>query len=177
MRSYFRIIKLSENYQLRPFDCGDNDLNNFLVEDALPYKQRLLSVTYLMVSDDDIVAYFSLSNDKISIPESDKATWRRIKKRFPHAKHRNDYPAVKIGRLAVSKKYQHEHLGSDILFFIKKMFVTDNRTGCGFITVDALRIALPFYLKNGFEYLRKEDILEEADKTVLLFYDLYPLTL
>lgn len=82
MRSNFRIIKLSENYQLRPFDCGDNDLNNFLVEDALPYKQRLLSVTYLMVSDDDIVAYFSLSNDKISIPESDKATWRRIKNVF-----------------------------------------------------------------------------------------------
>lgn len=50
MRSNFRIFKLSENYQLRPFDCGDNDLNNFLVEDALTYKQRLLSVTYLMVS-------------------------------------------------------------------------------------------------------------------------------
>lgn len=176
MKSDFRIIKLSENIQLKPFDCGDNDLNNFLIEDALYYKQRLLSVTYLMVSDSDIVAYFSVSNDKISIPESDKATWRKIKKRFPHAKHRNDYPAVKIGRLAVNKKYQYLHLGSDILWFIKKMFVTDNRTGCSFITVDALRRALPFYLKNGFEYLRKEDESEESDETVLLFYDLYQLT-
>lgn len=64
MRSDFRIIKLSEDYQLKPFDCGDNDLNNFLVDDALSYKQRLLSVTYLMVSDNDVVAYFSLSNVK-----------------------------------------------------------------------------------------------------------------
>lgn len=29
MRSDFRIIKLSEDYQLKPFDCGDNDLNNY----------------------------------------------------------------------------------------------------------------------------------------------------
>lgn len=86
MKSDFRIIKLSENIQLKPFDCGDNDLNNFLIEDALYYKQRLLSVTYLMVSDSDIVAYFSVSNDKISIPESDKATWRKIKKTFPSCK-------------------------------------------------------------------------------------------
>ncbi len=28
MKSNFRIIRLSENFQLKPFDCGDNDLNN-----------------------------------------------------------------------------------------------------------------------------------------------------
>lgn len=175
MRSDFRIIKLSENYQLKPFDCGDLDLNNFLVEDASYYQKRLLSVTYLMESDRYTVAYFSVSNDKISIPESDKATWRKIKKRFPYAKHRNDYPAVKIGRLAVNKEFQHEHLGSDILWFIKKMFITNNRTGCGFITVDALQAAVPFYMRNGFEFLRKEDLENHDDKTVLLFYDLYSL--
>lgn len=45
-----------------------------------------------VVRFNDIVVYFSVSNDKISIPESDKATWKKIKKSFPHSKHRTDYP-------------------------------------------------------------------------------------
>ena len=49
-----------------------------------------------------VLAYFSVSNDKISVPDSDKTTWRKIKALFPHSKHRSDYPAVKIGRLAVT---------------------------------------------------------------------------
>ncbi|MBC8603386.1 GNAT family N-acetyltransferase [Parabacteroides acidifaciens] len=175
MNQNFRIIKLTENYQSRPFHCGDTDLDNFLTEDALYYKQRLLAITYLIISENDTVAYFSVANDKIAIPESDKATWRKIKKRFPHSKHRGDYPAVKIGRLAVNQKYQHDHLGSDILNFIKKMFITENRTGCSFITVDALQGAVPFYLKNGFEYIRQEDKTNTTDRTTLLFFDLYSL--
>lgn len=174
MKPSFRVVKLSENYQLKPFDCGNTDLNNFLTDDALYYKQRLLAVTYILENETDIIAYFSVSNDKISIPESDKAIWRKIKKRFPFSKHRSDYPAVKIGRLAIDRDYQRMHLGTDILWFIKEMFVKDNRTGCSFVTVDALQEAVPFYLKNGFEYMRKDDISDKKSNTLLLFFDLYP---
>ena len=96
-----RIIRLTPDYQFGSFDCGEPDLNDFLLTDAKEYASRLLTVTYLIESNDEIAAFFSLSNDRISLSESDKATWRRIKYAFPHRKHRSDYPAVKIGRLGV----------------------------------------------------------------------------
>lgn len=37
--------------------------------------------------------------------------------------------------------------------FIKRWMVTDNKTGCCCITVDAYPSAVPFYLKNGFKFL------------------------
>lgn len=147
-------------------------MNDFLLQDARDYAKRLLSVTYIVETDDEIIAYFSVSNDKISIPDSDKATWRRIKSKFPHRKHRSDYPAVKIGRLGVNKRYQHTRIGTDILDFVKDMFITNNRTGCCFITVDALKSALPFYLKNNFLFLDKAVSRDKTRETYLLYYNL-----
>lgn len=51
---------------------------------------------------------------------------------------RYDYfPAVKIGRLGVKKEYQSSGFGTSILNMTKEMFITNNRTGCRFITVEA----------------------------------------
>lgn len=40
-----------------------------------------------------------------------------------------------------------------------------------FVTVDALREAIPFYLKNDFKYLDKTTTDAETD-TCLMYYDL-----
>lgn len=149
----------------------NQDLNNFLLTDSKPYAKKLLSVTYILETDEEIAAYFSVSNDKISVPDSDKATWRKIKSLFPHSKHRSDYPAVKIGRLAVNGRYKNRGIGTDILDFVKDLFITNNRTGCSFVTVDALREAIPFYVKNGFRYLDKSSVNSESE-TCLMYYDL-----
>jgi len=163
-----KIIRLSQDYLFKPFDCGENDLNEFLLNDAKSYASQLLAVTYVIENDTNTVAFFSLSNDRISISETDKATWRRIRNAFPHRKHRGDYPAVKIGRLGVDISAQHQHMGTNILNFVKQMFLNNNRTGCCFVTVDALRSAVPFYENNGFRILKKDN---EGD-TIPMYYDL-----
>ena len=61
--------------------------------------------------------------------------------------------------------------GSDILNFIKSMFVFNNRTGCVFVTVDALREALPGYLKNSFKCLDRQQLNLDT-LTVQLYYNL-----
>ena len=94
MTDNIRVVRLTQDYVFKSFDCGNQDLNSFLLSDSKAYAKRLLSVTYILETDEDIVAYFSVSNDKISVPDSDKATWRKIKSLFPHSKHRSDYPAV-----------------------------------------------------------------------------------
>lgn len=147
--------RISNQLPLHSFDCGDADLNEFLSTDALKWQDDLLAVTYCLENGEDIALYFSLSNDKISANTLPKSFWRKIKKKFPHNKHRTDYPAVKIGRLAVSSKYHKQpgRWGTKTLDFIKRWMVTDNKTGCCFLTVDAYPSAVPFYQKNGFKFL------------------------
>lgn len=165
-----RIVRLTPDYRFGSFDCGEPDLNEFLLIDAKEYASRLLAVSYLIEADDGIAAFFSLSNDRISLSESDKATWRRIKDTFPHRKHRSDYPAVKIGRLGVDRRYRGLRLGTSVLDLVKKTFVTNNRTGCCFVTVDALPSAFDFYKRNGFHLLRKSD--KNNSETIPMYFNL-----
>ena len=61
--------RLSDADELLPFDCGDEDLNNYLFSDALSYQNQLLSVTYYLDNGDETILFFSLSNDKIAAIE------------------------------------------------------------------------------------------------------------
>ena len=71
----------------------------------------------------------------------------------------------------MNSKYRNNGIGSDILNFVKDLFISGNRTGCSFVTVDALREAIPFYLKNDFMYLDKSTADADTD-TCLMYYDL-----
>lgn len=169
--------RLTAEHQFLPFDCGDNDLNEFLLVNAIQYQEELLAVTYYLETETDTVLFFSLSNDKITSIENKKSFWRKIRGLFPHAKHRKDYPAVKVGRLGVNKKYQRtgSNLGSHILDYIKSWMVNDNKTGCRFITVDAYVDAVPFYQKNGFLFMgseEKERYEKGSGETVAMYFDL-----
>ena len=169
--------RLSDNHVFLPFDCGDEDINDFLLTQAVHYQKELLAVTYLLEDGENTVFYFTLSNDKVTALELSKGFWRKIKSLFPHSKHRRDYPAVKIGRLGVNKFYQHtdDKWGTKIVGFIKNWMVSHNKTGCRFITVDAYCTAVPFYLKNGFMFMGSDERLRYESKTaatVTMYYDL-----
>lgn len=58
--------------------------------------------------------------------------------------------------------------------------VSDNKTGCCFLTVDAYPSAVPFYLKNGFKFLGGEEEKQyqeylknnSLDITVAMYFNL-----
>lgn len=166
-----KVRRLTPDYVFKPFDCGNPDLNDFLFNDSKTYLKNLLAVTYILETDTYTVAYFSVSNDKISVDDARKSIWRRIKMSFAHKMHRRDYPAVKLGRFAVDLQFQKASVGTYIVEFVKNMFVSNNRTGCAFITVDALHSALPFYLKNDFKCQQDVSIMNDSD-TVQLYLSL-----
>lgn len=60
------MFRLKEEYVIGDFDCGNQDLNDFLLNEAKLFSKYLLSVTYIIEQHGDVVAFFSLSNDKIS---------------------------------------------------------------------------------------------------------------
>ena len=168
------IVYLTESYEMKPFDCGDADLNGFLLNDAKLYAERKLAYTYILEDDDrNIVAYYSLLNDKISKRDASNATWRKVKKLFPHRKHFNSYPAIKIGRFAVSKAYNGQGIGSELMNQIKQSLVENgNYSAFRFLTVDAYLTAIPFYEKNGFKLLLSDDANEH---TRLMYFDMMEL--
>ena len=151
-----RIVRLDDEYHFKHFDCGDNDLNEFLLKDAKDYQRRLLAVTYLIENE---------------VNESTKSVWRKIKRNFPRSKHRRDYPAVKIGRLAVNKSYQGLQIGTIVMNYLKNLFKSRSRTGCAYLTVDALSKAVGFYEKNGFDYLC-DKVSGQDYPTRLMYFDI-----
>ena len=171
MESVIQFVRLSVDYQIKSFDCQDADLNEFLLKDATKYLQQLLAVSYVIEDEINTIAFFSLLNDKISILDSEsKSQWRKlIRDKLPHRKHFSSYPAVKIGRFGVSLNYKGQGWGTMILDYLKELFISNNRTGCRYITVDAYKESLPFYEKNGFLYLTS---LDKNSDTRLMYFDL-----
>ena len=169
----YTVHKMGEQETVAAFNCGDEDLNGFILTDAPLYRKEKLAVTYTVqekASSDSIVAFFSLSNDRISIFDFDNKTkYNRFSRRFNNHKRLKSYPAAKIGRFAVNVNMKGQSIGSILLDFIKRYFTIDNKTGCRFITVDAYAAAIPFYLRNGFVPLNDEDADEP---TRLLYFDL-----
>ena len=173
MNPQWRIFRLNEGETIASFDCGDEDLNDFIHNEAKLYRKALLAMSYGVLDEthSKVVGYFSLANDRISLGDFvTKTEFNRFRKRrFVNEKRLKSYPAVKICRLGVDIAARGQHVGSFILHFIKMYFTNDNKTGCRFLTVDAYAEAVPFYLKNGFFPLNDDD---KNDRTRLLYFDL-----
>lgn len=169
----YDIKKLDDEIYVSDFDCGDEDLNDFIKNEVHFYKNQFLAMPYVVTEkdrDDKILAYFTLANDKIAVTDfASNSQFNKFKREnFNKEKYLRSYPSVKIGRLAISKDLQGQGIGTYLLKFIKMYFVADNKTGCRFVTLDAYKGATNFYQKNGFEFLQKED----ENPTQLMFFDL-----
>ena len=173
IRNRFKVRKLSAVERISYFNCGDSDLNDFIMNEAAAYRKALLAVTYIFEekSTKRVAAFFSLANDKVSLSDfENKTEFNRFRKvRFVNEKRLKSYPAAKLCRFGVDVSIKGQSIGTILLKFIKSYFVVDNKTGCRFLTVDAYTDAIPFYLKNGFVPLNDMD---KTDDTRLLYFDL-----
>jgi GNAT superfamily N-acetyltransferase len=161
------------------FDCGDVDLNNFLLNDAAKYQKERLSVTHLLTlpADDTvlIVGYFCLLTDKLVFNPAAGDEQRKVWKKFNREhkihfnKQRRVYPAVKIGRLAVAGAFAGKGVGSRIIEQIITMIIDMDNVGCRFITVDAYRNVFGFYPNNHFNFLSDDD---NDEKTRVMYLDI-----
>lgn len=165
-----KLIALRPDYEVCNFDCGDSDLNGFLLNDAKNAQALRIANTFILEDDRRIAAYFSLLNDRISRNEITGSRWKKIKANFPVSKQFRSYPCIKIGRFAVSLDYRGQSVGTWLMDRIKGLLNAElSRSAFRFITVDAYLSAIPFYEKNGFKPLTKK---EEDDHTRLMFFDM-----
>lgn len=174
----FDIVRLPSTKSVKQFDCGDKDLNDFILNRAPEFQKHRLSVSYACVDVDDaskVYAYCSLANDKVAVTDfKDKTEFNRFRKKqgFPNEKRLKSYPAVKLCRLGVDERAKGHQIGTTVLDYIKSMFFFENKAGCRFLTVDAYLNAVPFYVKNGFRFMNSED---NDPHTRLMYFDLMDL--
>ena len=145
----------------KPFTCGEADLDDFFYNDTIAYERDLMGKTYCWVEKEDIsqvVGYVTLANAGIQTTHMQNNPKRHLNKGIAYNKQGRTYPAVLIGRIGVAKEFQGSQfrVGSQIMDFIKKWFVTDdNKTGCRYVLVDAMNTehTLKYYKRNGFKPL------------------------
>ena len=164
IKSAATLKRLGLGTEIKPFESEDDELNDFLLNDAKNYLAQKLAVTYLIENETDTIAYFCISNDNLkreistNLSELEKTIWNQLSRKIPNRKRRGSYPAVKIGRLAVSKKYEGKGFGKFMIDIVSSMYLEENqRSGCRFITVDANANAFSFYERNGFCFITDKD--------------------
>ena len=174
------ILKKVEDYSiLENFNCGNSEeeevLNEYFQKDVRKHRDELLSETYALyeatLDSNCPVALISLCNDAVRKEHIiELLGLSGTKKDYPF------YPAVKIARFGVIKELQNSGIGSHVINMIKKLFLTNNRTGCRLITLDAYNSekVTNFYRKNDFAFMQRKD---ERRKQRVMFYDLKRLTI
>ncbi|MDR3063831.1 MAG: GNAT family N-acetyltransferase [Methanobrevibacter sp.] len=131
------------------FNCGDNDLNEFIKKDAITNMKFNLSVIYLCKYNTEVVGYLAISNDSIKIRKEDKL---KMGKTYKY------YPAIKIGRLAIDKKFQKKQIGTLMIKWVGGIGIKLRKEiGIKFISVDAYIKSKEFYEKNSFKVLENNN--------------------
>lgn len=110
---------------------------------------------------------------KVAKTDAANNTWRKLRRSFPHEKHFSSYPAIKLGRSAVSKNYRSLGISTKIMDYLKMLlFKSASYSAFRFLTVDAYISAIPFYERNGFKTLLPE---EDDEHTRTMYFDILSL--
>jgi GNAT superfamily N-acetyltransferase len=147
-------------YQLEPlgkyhdrdsFACGAESLDSYLKTQASQDIRRKANAVFVLaptVDPEKIVGYFTLCAFGL-VPGAIPEAARKYIPRYPIVS------ATLIGRLAISKEFQHKGLGSDLLgAALRKAYENASVVGSSMIVVDALdERAMRFYEAHGFTKL------------------------
>lgn len=156
------IQKLNSKHNISNFDCGDSELNGFLLENSMVEMKTKMNVTYVAIYNSSVIAYFTLSSDSIKINSDDKQYFEEKGIRYVN------FPALKIGRLAVDKNHHQKGVGTEIILRIVGFIINlSERIGSRFITVDAYVNSHDFYRKNNFVEFTKN----KNSRYVALYFD------
>jgi GNAT superfamily N-acetyltransferase len=140
---------LREEDDLASFCSTSDELNDFLKSDALKAQNDLISKTYLCFWKEALAGFVTLTTDTIGynlIEQCDGIDGYAYQK----------YPAIKIARLAVDEGCKKRGIGQNLLLWaVGKAYEISKQIGCRYITVDAKRESIEFYLKYEFKLIKK----------------------
>jgi len=166
----FNIEPFKETLDVRNFDCGNTDLNEFLTtEEVALYENEGFGTTYLVYYKGSLLAYFTISFDALRVEylKTVKSFSRLAEMKL------ESIPSVKIGRLAVDKKWQRRQIGTHLIKYMSGLAITmKGKAGVRLLVLQAKRESIGFYDKCGFVLTDKVG-RERGRRNRTMFLDLY----
>jgi len=107
MTAELRIEKLRRDHAVDAFDCGREELNRFLVRFAFPNQQAGASQTYVGLSEQIVIGYYTLVVGQV--------TYEDAPERLTKGLARHPVPIMLLARLAVSVEWQGRGLGAGFM--------------------------------------------------------------
>jgi GNAT superfamily N-acetyltransferase len=107
MNAPLRIEKLQRTHNVESFDCGKEALNRFLIRYALQNQQADASQTYVALSGDDVIGYYTLVVGQVDYADAPE--------RLTKGRARHLVPVMLLARLAAGLDWQGKGIGSGLL--------------------------------------------------------------
>jgi GNAT superfamily N-acetyltransferase len=140
-----RIQRLAGHDRSR-FDCGVDELNNWLRTQATQQQRKDNTVTFVALNPDDgrVVGYYSSLTYRLDLDEAADA--------FGIGARRYPVPAILLARLAVCRSAQGERIGEQLLVHaFRSAMEVAARVGVEVVIVHAISdSAVEFYEHYGF---------------------------
>ena len=102
-----RIEKLQRNHAIESFDCNRETLNRFLIRYALQNQQAGASQTYVALSEEAVVGYYTLVVGQVEYEDAPERLTKGLA--------RHPVPIMLLARLAVASNWQGKGLGAGLL--------------------------------------------------------------
>jgi len=101
------VERLRRDHALEAFDCGQSDLDRWLIKHALQNQGSNAAQTYVGVVDGLVVGYYSLAVGQVEYADAPE----RLQKGLA----RHPVPIMLLARLAVHKDWQRKRIGRTLL--------------------------------------------------------------
>ena len=128
---------------LASFDCGDEEMNNFLKNDAFEQQDEGMSRTILLYYTGKLAAFCSVCADSLRLDDEEQRT-----EKIPLSV----VPALKIARLGRDVTLKDFELGAYLVEYIKDyaLDLSTSLLGIMFVTVDAYPGRVDYYRELEF---------------------------
>lgn len=107
MADALSIEKLRRDHAVDGFDCGREELNRFLIRFAFPGQQAGASQTYIGLSGDQPIGFYTLVVGQVSYDDAPERLTKGLA--------RHPIPLMLLARLAVGIDWQRKGVGAGLL--------------------------------------------------------------
>ncbi|MBC8165331.1 MAG: GNAT family N-acetyltransferase [Bryobacteraceae bacterium] len=107
MTAPLRIEKLQRVHTVESFDCGQEALNRFLVRYALQNQQAGASQSYVALSGDEVIGFYTLVVGQVDYADAPERLTKGLA--------RHPVPIMLLARLATALSWQGKGIGAGLL--------------------------------------------------------------
>lgn len=137
---------LTEKHDLSGFSCTNEDINDFIHNEARDFQNERLGISYVCMYADRIVGFVTLSMADLKKERMGSEDKLQIGK--------ENYPALQIGQLATCKDLESRGIGTFLCDFSLGMaYKLFEKVGCRFLVLNAKEDVIGFYEQYGFKLL------------------------